>query len=256
MDWRKEFLQTFRRLTYHHQSWRVWSDFVEMAACAISNRVDMTRYEAREKRYLEIVRAYEREEVEEFPRLLACVAGALEENPRQDFLGTMFQELELSNHWRGQFFTPYHVCELMAELQAGDIAEKVQEKGYVTVNDPACGAGALLIAFANVAKARRVNFQQQVLFVGQDIDPTASHMCYIQLSLLGCPGYVIVGDTLSRPGLHPENDVWYTPMWFVGGWPLRRLVDRMKALVEDVRSAREDPGPVESGEEVVQLTLF
>jgi len=246
----------FRRLTYHHQSWRVWSDFVEMAACAISNRFDRSNHDAREKRYLEIVQSYEREEVEEFPRLLACVTGALNENPRQDFLGDMFMTLELANHWKGQFFTPYSVCELMAELQAGDIAERVREKGYVTVNDPACGAGALLIAFANMARDRGVNFQQQVLFVGQDIDPTAAHMCYIQLSLLGCPGYVIVGDTLSRPGLHPENEIWYTPMWFVGGWPLRRLVDRMKVLVEDVRPAREEPGPVESGEEVVQLTLF
>ena len=256
MDWHKQFLDIFRRLTYRHHSWRVWSDFVEMSACAISNLVDAANYDAREKRYLEIVKGYDRTEVEEFPKLLACVAGALEEKPKQDFLGEMFMALKLGNHWRGQFFTPYHVCEFMAEMQAGDIAEKVREKGYITVNDPACGAGALLIAFANAARARGVNYQERILFVAQDIDPTAAHMCYIQLSLLGCPGYVIVGDTLSRPGLHPENDVWYTPMWFVGGWPLRRLVDRMKALVEDVRSAREDPGPVESGEEVVQLTLF
>lgn len=257
MDWRKEFLSSFRRLTYHHQSWRVWSDFVEMAACAISNRVDRANYDTREKRYMEIIRLYDRAEIEELPKLLACVAGALEENPRQDFLGTVFQELELSNHWKGQFFTPYHVCELMAELQAGDIAEKVQEKGYVTVNDPACGAGALLIAFANVAKARRVNFQQQVLFVAQDIDPTAAHMCYIQLSLLGCPGYVIVGDTLSRPGLHPENEVWYTPMWFADVWRLRRMVDRMAAMIEDVRPVQAEAEPDRTeNENVVQLTLF
>ena len=259
MNWQRQFLDTFKRLTYHHHSWRVWSDFVEMSAIAICNVVNTAEEHDRlEKRYLEIINAYEQRDQEEFPKLLAIVIQALDENPKQDFLGTMFQELELSNHWKGQFFTPYHVCELMAELQAGDIAERGREKGDVTVNDPACGAGALLIAFANMARSRGVNFQRQVLFVAQDIDPTAAHMCYIQLSLLGCPGYVIVGDTLSRPGLHPENDVWYTPMWFSDVWRLRRLVGAMSAMIEQAKKDRPEPAPIiEPVErEVVQLTLF
>ena len=46
-------------------------------------------------------------------------------------------------------------------------------------------------------------------------------MCYIQLSLLGCAGYVVVGDTLSNPiegdVLFPDEkegqEFWYTPFW-------------------------------------------
>ena len=52
------------------------------------------------------------------------------------------------------------------------------------MNDSACGAGAMLIAFANAAKQYGINYQKQVLFVAQDIDHTAAMMCYIQLSLL------------------------------------------------------------------------
>jgi type I restriction-modification system DNA methylase subunit len=223
-DWQKQFIDVFKRLTYRHQSWRVWSDYVEMSAIAICNVVNTAEEHDRlEKRYLEIVKNYNSAEIDEFTKLLAILTQALEDNPEQDFLGTLFQELELSSHWKGQFFTPYNLCRAIAEIQTGDLAERVRERGYVSVNDPACGAGAMLIAFANAARVRGVNYQNQVLFVAQDIDRTAALMCYLQLSLLGCAGYVIVGDTLSRPGLHPENDVWYTPMWFSDIWLWRRF---------------------------------
>ena len=256
MHWRKQFLDTFRRLSSRQQPWRVWSDFVEMAACAISNSVDRSNYEAREKRYMEIVGGYDRSEVEEFPKLLAYVVQALNENPQQDFLGEMFMSLELGNHWKGQFFTPYNLCKAIAEISADGLQDRIEEKGYVTVNDPACGAGALLIAFANVVKARGVNYQRNVLFVAQDIDPTAAYMCYIQLSLLGCPGYVIVGDTLSRPGLHPENEVWYTPMWFVGGWPMRMMAEKIGKVIGQIEKRLPAPDIEPQQQEVVQLTLF
>lgn len=61
-------------------------------------------------------------------------------------------------------------------------------------------------------------------------------MCYIQLSLLGCPGYVVVGDTLVHPSVsldkkgllpkHTEN-IWLTPMFFTDLWNLRKLRARM-----------------------------
>lgn len=60
----------------------------------------------------------------------------------------------------------------------------------------------MLIAFANVAREHKLNYQRDVLFVAQDIDQTAALMCYIQLSLLGCPAVVIVGDSLAKPGFH------------------------------------------------------
>lgn len=62
-----------------------------------------------------------------------------------------------------------------------------------------------------------------MLFVAQDIDFLAGMMCYIQLSLIGCPGYVVIDDSISSPitgidphGLIPRDgpNVWYTPMYF------------------------------------------
>ena len=60
----------------------------------------------------------------------------LDRNPRQDFLGQMFMTLELGSNWHGQFFTPYNVCEAMAEVVIDH-----KEQKYVTAYDPACGAG-------------------------------------------------------------------------------------------------------------------
>ena len=34
----------------------------------------------------------------------AIVVEALERNPEQDFLGELYMELELGNHWKGQVF--------------------------------------------------------------------------------------------------------------------------------------------------------
>lgn len=171
--------------------------------------------------------------------MLGLITMALEENPEQDFLGSMFMRLELGNHWKGQFFTPYSVCKAMAEMNAPDLEATIEAKGWVSVNDPACGAGATLIAMANTMKNHEVNYQNHALFVAQDIDRVAGMMCYIQLSLLGCAGYVAIADTLCDPlvgsnVLQPmpnENqEVWYTPMYASEVWHFRRLFNMMDSF--------------------------
>jgi len=186
---------------------------------------------------MDTIKKYEHDELALFPQLIEGTVDALEENPEQDYLGVLFQSLELSSHWNGQFFTPYNVCKMMAKMQ-GDIKERVTEKGFISVNDPACGAGALLIAFANTARAQGVNYQDHILFVGQDIDHTAAMMCYIQLSLLGSPGYVIVGDTLRHPPTVPlpkDYEIWYTPMYCSNVWRWRRAFRTLDEVISKER---------------------
>ena len=139
--------------------------------------------------------------------------------------------LELGNHWKGQFFTPYNVCRMMAEMQCHDAKERVEARGWISVLDSACGAGALLVAARNVFLRDGVGFDR-VLFAAQDIDHVAGMMCYIQLSLLGCAGYVCIADTLCNPLVgrsplfpqpKPDQDVWYTPMWYSDPWQMRRV---------------------------------
>lgn len=206
-----------------------------MSACAIANAVDHRSdvQKLREDSYLETVKRYSKEEIEQLCELLAVTVSALDKNPAQDFLGGLYMKLNFGNENKGQFFTPWHIAELMAKIQMDDaIAGKIDSEGYISVNDSCCGAGCMLMAFADVCKnSLKVNYQQSVFFVGQDIDPLAAMMSYIQISLLGCPGYIVVGNSLTdsiggtvlEPLSHKPEDIWFTPLYFSDIWAIRRF---------------------------------
>ena len=134
-----------------------------------------------------------------------------------------------------------------------DLKGKIEAQGWVSVNDCACGAGATLIAFANECMLRDINYQTSVLFVAQDIDLVTGCMCYIQLSLLGCPGYVVIGNTLTDPGLsldgrglipvHGEN-IWYTPFYFTDIWHHRRQWWRISSFFRNTAADAQESSPV------------
>lgn len=231
----KELIDRFNLLCQSRQSWQVWSDFITATACTIANSVDKSspEYEEREKEYQECI---DRLGGVQIPaEMFAITTMQLDENPEQDFLGSLFMKLNLGNHWKGQFFTPYSVCQCMAEINVTGVEDKIYDHGYASVNDCACGAGATLIAMANALKNHNINYQQSAVFVAQDVDRVAALMCYIQLSLIGCPGYVIVGNTLTNPAvgsvLNPikqdGQEIWYTPMFATDMWNFRRLFDSL-----------------------------
>lgn len=226
---RKEFLRVFKSLTHRWRSWDIWTDFVTMAACALSNVVDESHFEEREATYMRIINKYNKEEQELFPELFAHLVMALEENPEQDFLGDVYTELGLNSKEHRQIFTPYHVAQLMAEVTVGDIEQQIKEKGFVSIFDCCCGGGVTLIAAVNTIKDKLrdtdLNFQNHVLVVGQDIDPVVTMMCYIQLSLLGVAGYFKVGNSLTEPMSSNDSldNYWFTPMYYSPIWYYRRV---------------------------------
>lgn len=232
----KEFMDVFKTLCYSRSAWEVWSDLMTVMACSLSNVTDRTprHYEKREKEYEICIKKLG--SVETASKLFAIITMALERNPEQDFLGKLYMTLELGNHWKGQFFTPYNVCQCMAEINIGDgLEEHIKRVGYISVNDPACGAGATLIAAANSFKRKGINYQRDVLFVGQDIDRVVGMMCYIQLSLLGCPGYIVIANTLTNPTcgstLIPmekeSQEFWYTPFYSRPEWCVRKMAEEI-----------------------------
>lgn len=224
-----DFISVYKSLCRKYNRWTVWQDFIDMSACSISNSMEKRQdvREKREKLYLSIAKKYDKSELVKFSEMLALTVMALDENMAQDFLGLIFMDLNFGGD-HGQFFTPWSVAKMMSEVTIGDddLEAKIAEYGYISVSDCACGAGVMLIAFADSCTEHKVNYQQKVLFVGQDIDPTVAKMCYIQLSLLGCPGYVIVGDSISEPPsgsvLEPitkdPTDLWFTPFYYLRLW--------------------------------------
>ena len=251
----KAIAKSFEGLCGRHSRWEVWADWITMSACSISNAVDQTHREAREKIFLNAREKYAEEEMRVMAEMLGMVVSALDDNQDQDLLGEIFMTLGLGNEHNGQFFTPYNVCRAMSQLTIGDVAAQVEAQGWISAADPACGAGALLVAFANECRrpGHEVNYQTSVLFVAQDIDFTVGLMCYIQLSLLGCAGYVVIGDSLAHPstaydrrGLIPrdEGNVWYTPMYFRDVWHWRRLWAQVDLMCADApQPAPKKPAP-------------
>ncbi|MCH5207563.1 MAG: SAM-dependent DNA methyltransferase [Oscillospiraceae bacterium] len=245
-----DFIKVFQSLQTSRAAWEIWADFVTLTAAALSNSVDRSHYEAREAEYMTVIGKYTKSEAEVFPRLFDITVNALESDPEQDFLGSLYMALDLGNHWKGQFFTPYSVTKMMSSISMGDIKAQIEENGYITVNDCACGGGATLIAAANDARAQLLdsgyNWQNHILFTAQDIDYVTAKMCYIQLSLLGCAGYVKIGNTLTNP-MHAGDDdpnYWYTPMYFSEVWHWRRAwrnIDKTLASLPKKPGAMEMP---------------
>lgn len=244
----KEILRLFDEACYGQSRWQTWADFIMMAAISISNTVDKANAEAREKTYMSIAGKYKPKALDNFAKMLAAIVESMDENPDQDCLGELYMGMELGNQKAGQFFTPYSVCQLMAQISNDDLKAKIDKQSWVSANDCACGAGATLIAFANECRRPGVdiNYQTSVLFIAQDIDLVTGCMCYIQLSLLGCPGYVVIGNTLTDPGLslggrglipvHSEN-VWYTPFYFTDIWHYRRQWWKISRLFQNEGAA-------------------
>lgn len=225
----RPFTKKILSLTGRFPIWEIWSDFIYMTAVAISNAVDPSHFEVREKEYMKIIGKYNEKERMVFPELLGELVMALEKNQEQDFLGSVYMELELGNHWIGQFFTPYSICQLMADVTSEDAAEQIREKGFITINDCACGAGATLIAgihsIRRILEKEGLNWQDHLLVTAQDLDMVTGLMCYIQMSLQGAAGYVKIGNTITDPmnsGDSLEN-YWFTPVYFSQTWALRRL---------------------------------
>ena len=214
-----EFIKTFNGIARHQHRYTTFQDFVTIAAITLHNAIH--KNEKLEAEYLQIVSRYSREDVNEMCKLLALLIDLLDPEPR-DVLGPLYMELELGNTNTGQFFTPPEVSKLMAMMVYGEEL-KTLEKPFVTLSEPACGAGGMVLAFVDVMLSYDHNPAQRLWVQCQDIDRTAALMCYIQLTLWNVPGVVIVGNTL----MVEAREMFYTPAHCLGlwGYKLRRHWD-------------------------------
>lgn len=184
----------------------VYSDWVKLCAITIQNAV--MKNETREQEYMHIISRYKEQDVTKFVEAFGILQMLIEEK-YEDYLGSMYMMLENGSKRTGQFFTPYHISELVAELAA----ETEESNGRKIINEPSCGGGANIIAFLAKKKRENVNFQQEYEIIAQDLDWNCVYMCYVQLSLMGAYARVIQGDTLSNS--RKDDHVLYTPMYLL-----------------------------------------
>lgn len=215
-----------------YRRYQVFSDWVEMLALALSNAVDKSQFDVREARYLEIAKRYAKEELTELAGLLPCLVDEFSQGQDgisfDDVLGDIFMACEFGSDCHGQFFTPYHISSLMAQMVAGTQGQDaLQRRGFVRANEPTCGAGGMCVALAETMHKAGINYQQCLHVTAQDIDPVCVHMAYIQLSLLHIPAVVILGDTIKME----QRQHWLTLAHVMGGWNEKlRLAEFMDAV--------------------------
>ena len=193
-------------LSSRHGINTVFTTFLELLATGFAVYFDPCMSEKMLERFNELEGSFNDYDKQAYGKIIEQMficSGKYHENP-QDILGEVFHFLGLYNEWAGQFFTPNEVGSLLATL-VGSV------ESFECIEDPACGAGALLFACArNIAQ--HGGDYKNVLFIGTDIDIRCVWMTYIQCCLFGLPAKIKHGNSLT-------NEVWtewHTP----GYWSL------------------------------------
>ncbi|MDO4801058.1 MAG: N-6 DNA methylase [Prevotellaceae bacterium] len=99
-----------------------------------------------------------------------------------DPLGEVFMN-RISHGEHGQYFTPEHVCEMMA---------LAVNPGKDTICDPACGSGRMLLASLKVCRQA----DKEPILYGNDLSSTCAKMTLLNLLVNTAKGEVTCGDAL------------------------------------------------------------
>lgn len=117
-----------------------------------------------------------------------------------DILGDLYMDYlsgTMKKKWTGQFFTPMHICDLMAKIC--DPGEHAGE----SVMDCACGSGRMLLASNSVHPGNYC--------CAQDMDRICCLMTVCNFIIHGIRGEVVWGDSLN-------------PSDYRGGWKTNELL--------------------------------
>ena len=232
-----EFIRLFKAIKPERHRHEVWSDFVTTSAIALHNGVHMDH--TLEQEYLQVISTYSTDDVQRLCEMLSLVVVMIDQEP-VDILGAIYMELELSSFDNGQFFTPPEVSGLMAQIIYGDTLDEKLKKPFITLHEPACGAGAMILSFVKMLVLKKQNPAEKIWVSAVDINRIAALMAYIQLSLWNVPAEVIVGDTLRME----LQERWLTPAHRLYDWDTRlRLqgaLDKVQDLCIEQDDLRED----------------
>lgn len=228
MKKRNFFEKSLAKFNGKYDTKQIWDDCVYFLALAISQAADFR--EEREQRYCEIRAKYTAAEMKIFVEIIKAYFEEFNRNPERDILGEAFMDLKLGDPKKGQYFTPYSICDLTARLVGvhNNVVDKVIKNGCIFLSDWTCGSGALLISTYNSMRKslekEGLNPKSSIIVVAQDISEVAALMCYIQLSMLDIAAVVKVGDVLREdftedPMRHiNKSNLWYTPVHTLMPW--------------------------------------
>lgn len=171
--------------------WHVFTDFLQLTMDGFLS--DQTADHPREKHYQEILQQYQERERANFPRLLNCVFGYMRET-NQECLSEIWEEYA-ANANLGQFFTPWHLCQLNADLMLNgvDFSVYTPDKPCV-IADPSCGGGRTLMA---ALKKIPISKMDSVIFHGIDIDSNVCLAAALNMLFFNANSFIVNGNALT-----------------------------------------------------------
>jgi type I restriction-modification system DNA methylase subunit len=106
----------------------------------------------------------------------------------QDVLGEIFMA-KISYGEYGQFFTPFHVTEMITQI----VYSEERKYGEI-VCDPTCGSGRFFVSFGKLNK--------EAQFCGVDLSPTCAKMAALNMWLFDLNADIYHGDSLAIRYFH------------------------------------------------------
>jgi hypothetical protein len=207
-----EFIRSIDGLARTRSHRDVLADFGELAFCAYAGALYAgvpERSEALEARYMAIASERDPAVVRKLAELAAVAMQGVQAGG--DFFGPIVGELGSLSAGLGQFFTPDALSELVARqtLEPSFVREKVDEAGYVTLLEPACGTAGMVLAAGKVMREHGFDPAQHLLVKAVDIDSFCIKFAWLQLAWSNIPAHVVHGDTLADK----EWESTVTPAW-------------------------------------------
>ena len=189
------------RWTFRHFDWPL----NKSSACCVAAQT-------REAEYLEEAKHWQKPEFDLFGHALGALVLEMERKPFEDVLGGYYLDFALSTKGQqccGEFHTPKTVCDCIATMLFGDM-ESLPAEGPITVCEPACGAGAMILSLAEVCPP---DVRRRLRVTAIDINRIACDMAFINTTLWGIPTRVIHGNSLSNEFWAAWSNIHYLAPW-------------------------------------------
>jgi type I restriction-modification system DNA methylase subunit len=217
----ESFAQLMDKFQYRYDLSRVFEDFLTMSMCAVTQNLQ-TGVSYYEDLYLETIAPYKTDELRhQFPKLFGALVFEMEErlgsSSGNDVLGEYYEQNLSKKKGKGQFFTPWHMCKLMAGISVGNDSKDVTKP--LRIIDPCCGSGRMLLASATCHGKHRH-------YYGIDIDHTCVKMATLNLFFNG----IFHAEVMCADALDPND---FRISYRISKYPLGifRIEDKEKSYL-------------------------
>lgn len=204
----KEFTKLFESLTYRHYKSEVFRDFLDYSLTYFIQGATSDSFSELDKKW-----GKELPKFQQMFLLYGEMAQGPDGNGFHDCLGDMFMELiaRTDAKYKGQFFTPIDIANLIAMMQYGD-----DLKPGKSVSDPACGSGRMLLAMAKLERG--------LIFYAADVDQMCCKMTALNMLVNSLTAEVAWMNSITME----HYDTWHcqTRSTLIGRLPYYIKVDK------------------------------